>query len=366
MLLLATEDWYVVSHRLPVIRAARAAGFNVVVATRVQDHRTPIEEAGAQVIPVSLARSSRNPWREAATVRQLIKIYRTVRPSLVHHVGVKPILYGGWAARAAGVRHVIQAFAGLGTLYAESQQQRVKRTVFETLVRPVTRQKRTVVLVQNEADSLTLVARGLSRPDAIHVIRGSGVDLTRFHPMPEPVGHPVVLMPSRLLRDKGVREFVAAARLLRGRARFVLAGAVDTANPSAIAESELREWTTEGVVEAWGHQTDMPSVLAQSNVVVLPSYREGLPKALLEAAAVGRAIVTTRTAGCSDVVTDGENGLLVPVKDVASLATAIVALLDDPELRHQMGQRGRTMVERDFSDSYVGAAHVDLYRKVLQ
>ncbi len=365
VLIVATEDWYVASHRLPVIAAATAAGMHVTVVTRVRDHRNDIEAAGADVVPINLSRGGRNPLREAEAIWALGRIYKDVRPDLVHHVGIKPILYGGWAARLAGVSRVVQAFAGLGTLYANPDQRKVQRWAFEAVARRVTKRKGTRVLVQNESDGITLVARGLANPDALDIIRGSGVDLTRFTVTPEPTGVPVVLMAARLLRDKGVYEFVEAARSLQGTARFVLVGAADEANPTSVEPTEVEGWVDEGIVESWGHRSDMPEVLSQANLVVLPSYREGLPKALLEAAAAGRAIVTTRVPGCWDVVTDNVTGLLVPAKDAASLAEAIAALLHDPERRKRMGASGRELVEAKFADTRVAAAHLELYSRML-
>lgn len=364
LVLVITEDWYLASHRLPIIRAAVAAGWRVVAATRVQSHGEVIREAGAELVPLSLSREGRNPASELSAITELRKLYATVRPDVVHHVGVKPILYGGWAARMAGVSGVVQAFAGMGAIYTDGPS--LRRAAFESAVRPVMGRSGVRVLVQNEADAALLIERRLAGPQAIRIIRGSGVDLLRFAPSPEPDGAPVVVMPARLLRDKGIAEFVAAAKQLRGAARFVLVGAIDTANPSAISEATVRGWVDDGVVEWWGHRADMPAVFAEATVVVLPSYREGLPKALLEAAASGRAIVTTDVPGCHDVVRNGINGLLVPARDGAALATAIGKLLGSSQLRTAMALASRRIAEHEFSDVAVAAETVALYHELLR
>jgi glycosyltransferase involved in cell wall biosynthesis len=223
--------------------------------------------------------------------------------------------------------------------------------------------KQGLVIVQNPDDAEALARMGVDRA-RIRLIPGAGVDTERFSPRPEPEGVPVVMLASRLLWDKGVGEFVEAARRLKGRGRFVLVGAPDPHNPASVTEADLRAWREEGVIEWWGAQEDMPATLNAAHIICLPSYREGMPKVLLEAMACGRPVVTTDAPGCRDCVADGDNGLLVPVRDAQALAVAIERLLDDAALRRRMGQRGRERAVAEFSQERVIAETLAVYRQV--
>jgi len=367
LLFLVTEDWYFVSHRLPLAVAARQAGYEVTVVTHVGEHGNTIRDAGLRLIPIELSRRGKNPFSEMMLIVRLIAIYRRERPDIVHHVAMKPVLYGSLVARFAGVRHVVNALAGLGWLFTSESRLAVAlgRGVlfaFRMLL------NRGAVIVQNPDDMRWLVVLGIE-PSRIHLIRGSGVDVNRFSLTLEPNGEPVVVLASRMLWDKGVGEFVAAAKNLKQRgvaARFVLVGDPDPANPASIPPGLLESWHAEGVIEWWGHRNDMVQVIAQSHLVCLPSYyREGLPKVLLEAAACGRAIVTTDMPGCREIVSHGDNGLLVPPRDEAALTDALQALLQDPDRRIHMGARGRERAIQEFSVDKVVAETLALYRDPL-
>lgn len=365
LLLLVTEDWYVVSHRLPLVRAAVSAGFHVVLACRVQDHGQELRATGAEVIPLlKLRREGRSPLGELAALWELIRLYRRVRPDVAHHVAMKPVLYGTLAAHASSTPRVVNALAGLG--YAFTGQGRgTMRALLASAFRWLFRRSGVVVLVQNRDDAEKVVEVGVPARK-IRIIRGAGVELDRYVPVPPPGGTPIVAVVARMLADKGIREFVTAARSLKAEdcsARFVLVGGEDHANPAHIPRDELRTWVGEGVVEWWGHRTDMPAVLSQSTIVCLPSHREGLPKALLEAAASARPIVATDVPGCREVVHHGVNGLLVPSHDAVALAAAIRQLLDDSDLRIRMGAEGRRLVEADFSAEAVAEQTLALYRE---
>jgi glycosyltransferase involved in cell wall biosynthesis len=226
---------------------------------------------------------------------------------------------------------------------------------------------RNLLILQNPDDEALLVNSGLVAAKRVRLIRGSGVDIQRFAPTLEAPTTPVVMLPSRMLWDKGVGEFVEAAHLLRARgctARFVLVGNGDPDNPASISEDQLKAWHDSGVVESWGHCSDMPATLAQAHIVCLPSYREGLPKVLLEAAACGKPLIATDAPGCREIVRHGENGLLVPLRDAASLADAIERLLADANLRCTMGQKGRRMVELEFSEAKVAQQTLAVYREL--
>lgn len=347
LLFLVSEDWYFCSHRLPLAAAARAAGYDVIVVTRVADHGDEIRRAGIHVIPFDISRGRIDPFGDLRTLGRLVAIYRRERPAVVHHVAMKPVLYGSIAARLAGHPHTINALAGMGWLFMSGagHARAIKAVVRRALGRVL---RAGLALVQNPDDEQVLIAMGVPASN-IRRIAGSGVDLRVFHPQPEPPGIPIVVLPARLLWDKGVGEFVEAARALRRQgvaARFVLAGEPDAANPSAIPAALIADWVREGVVEHRGWVKDVPALLAGVHVVCLPSYREGLPKSLSEAAAAGRAIVTTDVPGCREVVRHGESGLLVPVREVEPLARALRTVIEDAALRRQMGAAARRHAEQ--------------------
>ena len=361
LLFLVTEDWYFCSHRLPLAMAAKAAGFDVTVATRVRKHGALIEEAGLRLVPFEMSRRGMNPVRELPTVFRLAALYRREKPDLVHHVAMKPVLYGSLAAKLANVKHVVNAIAGLGWLYTSGDR---SKKIIRALVRGLFRWalKGSEIIVQNPDDLNQLKAMGLEQ---LHLIRGAGVDTQSFRPSDSPQGPPCVMLVSRMLWDKGVGEFVAAARLLKREGivgRFVLVGGHDSGNPAAIPESQLRSWKEEGVVEWWGQQKNMANVLAQAHISCLPSsYREGIPKSLLEAAACGLPIVTTDAPGCREVVQNNVNGLLVPVKDSAALADAIKKLVLDPDLCRRMGMASREKAIKEFSQGYIIQQTLNVY-----
>jgi len=369
LLYLVTEDWYFCSHRLPLGIAARQRGYDVTVATRVQQHAEPIRAAGLKLVPLQWSRHGHNLVRELGTLREVLRIYRQERPDIVHHVAIKPVLYGSIAARMTGTPAVVNAIAGLGYLESSSDlRARLLRAVVETGYGMLLNRPNSRLIVQNPDDLSALVKRGVVDADRVALIRGSGVDVARYRPVPEPEGTPLVVLPARLLRDKGVVEYVEAARKLRAEgvaARFALVGEPDAKHPAAISRADLDRWQAEGVVEGWGWRENMVDVFQCCNIVCLPSYREGLPKALLEAAASGRAIVTCDVPGCREVVRDGDNGLLVPPRDSASLAIALKRLLADRELRRRLARRGRERAVEEFSIDRVIADTLNVYQECL-
>jgi glycosyltransferase involved in cell wall biosynthesis len=349
-----TEDWYFCSHRLPLAVAAQKAGYTVYVITRVTSHRDVMESAGLKLIPIKLSRRSKNPFAEAVILKQLISIYKCVKPQIVHHVALKPVIYGSIAARITGVPARINAMAGLGYLFSsESLMARLVRPVIKGLFRLLLNNERSTLILQNPDDVEVICGSGTVNRDRVRLIMGSGVDTEEYRRQPESGDVPIVLLASRLLWDKGVGEFVEAARILQREgavARFILAGEGDDENPGSIGASQLKAWQGEDNIEWWGRCSDMPNVFAKSHIVCLPtSYGEGVPKVLIEAASCGRPIVTTDAPGCREIVIDGENGILVPIKDVDALVRAIRKLLDSPDLRLRMGLAGRQLVKRKFS-----------------
>jgi glycosyltransferase involved in cell wall biosynthesis len=364
LLFVVNWDWFFLSHRLPIARAALGAGYDVSVAAVDTGRGGEISAAGLHFLPLELDNGGMNPFHDAALAGRLLRLYRQQDPHIIHHVTIKPTIFGSLAAHLMPRAHVVNAISGLGSIFLGGRRARFVRPGVELLYRGVLRHPRSRTIFQNTDDRDTFVRRRLVEPRRTVLIRGSGVDCTVFSYAPEPAGPPLVLLPARLLGDKGVREFAAAAaavRAVRPAVRFALAGAPDPANPSAISADELAAWQRAGTVECWGHRTDMPAVLRAAHVVVLPSYREGLPKVLLEAAATGRPVVTTDVPGCREVVRHGENGLLVPPRDHRALAAAILELVDDAALRRRQGEAGRRIARREFAVQRVVAEHLELY-----
>jgi glycosyltransferase involved in cell wall biosynthesis len=371
--MVVTEDWYFLSHRLALAIAAQREGIAVTIATGEGDRGAEIRDAGFEHVTFPLERRSLHPLREAMTLQSLAAIMRRKAFGLVHLVAAKPIVYGNLAASLSGRPPVLSAVAGLGYLYLGGGAGRLLlRAAYETTFRSFVRPSLIArVLVQNPDDAELLQRRRMVRPEQLVRVTGSGVDVERFTPRPEPKGgRIVVLMHSRMLWDKGVGELVEAARRLRQRdlPEFTvrLVGEPDLQNPASVNGEQLRRWSDEGVVEWAGHRDDIPSELERCHIACLPSYREGAPLALLEAAACGRPIVTTDVPGCREVVHHEQNGLLVPVRDAEALAVALERLIRDSMLRRAFGVHGRLRAEREFSTEVVNHRIIATYSGMLE
>jgi glycosyltransferase involved in cell wall biosynthesis len=354
VLFVANRAEFFLSHRMPVAWALQERGAEVHVATPRDPYVPDLKEHGVTWHPLQLEGKSLNPVQELQTLAHLYRLYHDLQPALVYHVAFKTVLYGGIAARLAGVPGAVNAFTGLGHLFStESVKIRLVRWAVLQLCRVALGHPRSRTIFQNPDNVETFVGSGVLDRNNARLIKGSGVDLDAFPPSPQPADPPVVILASRLVWKKGVGEFVEAARQLRrseAEARFVLVGKSDPLNPHAVPEEQLAAWDDEGVVEWWGFQEDMPTVFENAHVVCLPSYyREGVPKVLIEAAACERPLVTTDMPGCREIVRDGENGLLVAPRDAEALADALQRLLARPERRAEMGKRGRRLVKEEFS-----------------
>ena len=366
ILYFVTEDRSLLSHRLPLAKAARAAGYEVVVACRVRYDKAQLEKAGLRVIPLKqLKRGGTNPFQELAALREIIKVYKSERPDIVHQVTMKPVLYGSMAARIARVPRVVNALGGLGFLYmSQSFKARALRTLISPFVKFLLNRKGTKLILQNPDDQSTLGR--LVRPETVELIRGAGVDITHFSQTPEPKTSPIrVAVVSRMLKDKGIGEVVEASRLLKGRGvdiQFCLYGDPDPENPTSCTEAELQAWVSEGLITYHGPIDDAKEAYKDCHIATLPSYREGMPKSLLEAAAMGRPIVTTDVPGCRDVVQDGVNGFLVPAKNAEALAAALEKLVSDAGLRKMFGAQGRKLCETNFAEEIILKQTLALYQ----
>lgn len=372
-----TEDWFFCSHFLDRARAARDCGYEVVVMARVGGCGEKIRAADLRLVPMDFRRTGTNPLRDAALLLQLYLVYRRERPDLVHHVATKPIIYGSLAAVAVGTPAIVNAPVGMGYVFSSRQRlARLLRPFLRLAYRVLLNPPRSRVIFENPDDAREFADNGFVRRTDGVVIRGAGVDLHRYQPAQSPPsgsppqpGPPVVALVARMLREKGVYEFVAAAHRLHDagtQARFVLIGAPDPENPASVPVAQLRAWHGHKGVEWWRWQEDMPSVWQKVDVGCLPSsYREGLPKALLEAAACGLPIVTTDAVGCREVVQNGSNGFLVPTGDVPALANGLNRLICDANLRRRMGKQGRARAEREFSSRHVNGQTLAVYRSLV-
>jgi glycosyltransferase involved in cell wall biosynthesis len=364
LLFVVNVDWFFLSHRLPIALEAMRQGYEVHIAVGMTDRLKEIQSHGLMVHTLSISRSKTGLGETVTVASEIWSVYKTVKPDVVHLVTIKPVLMGGILAPA-----VVAAVSGLGFVFLEKGLvAALRRKLVGLLYKASFGHRNLKVIFQNTQDKATLT-RLANLPEAkTKLIRGSGVDISQFTASPLPHGTPVVMLAARLLADKGVREFVQAARLLKAagtQARFCLVGTVDLHNPTSLTQSELDAYQKESVVELWGHRTDMAATLSAAHIVVLPSYREGLPKVLIEAAACGRAVVTTDVPGCRDAIEPGVTGVLVPAHDAPALSQAIAALLNDPSHCHTIGQAGRLLAEQAFDIRQVVAQHLRIYESLI-
>lgn len=345
------------------------SGAEVHVCVPCDETLDALDLGGATLHDIALHRGSPAPVAELQTMHALRHLIKTIRPDLVHAATIRPVIYAGILARLLNVPAAAFSVTGLGYLFIGGKGRRLGRAFGEHAYKLALNHPNAVTVFENADDAAFFVERQLVEPVRTRVFIGGGIDLDTFSfAVEQPSGTPLVVLPSRLLVDKGVREFAAAARMLKGEgvaARFALVGDVDSGNPATLSREEIESWVREGTLEWWGWRDDMADVIRQSAVVCLPSYREGAPRALIEAAAVGRAAVATNVPGCRDVVQDGSTGFLVPVRDAALLAVALRTLIADPALRLRMGSAARAHAERNFSSALAVERMLSLYDELL-
>lgn len=361
---------YFISHRLSIGLALLAQGFEVHVIA-AGDCPNELAEKGFKYHSVNMSRKGMNPFTEVSTILELHRLFKQIQPSLVHLVTIKPYLYGGIAARLANVPAVVSAVAGLGVLFAgQGLKNKILRSILYPLYQFAFGHKNQAAIFQNPNNRDSLVDWGVLKFEKACLIRGAGAELSRYPYLPEPVGIPVISFAARLLKDKGVIEFVEASRILKSRnvdARFWLVGGADPGNRNTVTQQQLDEWQKAGPVECLGYRTDIANLFAQSNIVTLPSYYgEGLPKVLIEAAACGRAVITTDHPGCRDAIEPNQTGILVPIKNAEALADAIQYLIENPENRAKMGKAGRKLAENVFDVNNVVEQHLDIYQELME
>jgi glycosyltransferase involved in cell wall biosynthesis len=367
LLYLVTEDWYFLSHRLPMARAAKAAGFEVHVAARVAEGRARIEAEGFHLHALDWGRREIKPWKLVGAAWAVRKLLRLLQPDVLHNIAIKPTVIGTCAATGWNRMSIVNSINGFGSIYVASGfGGPIKRTLLELYLPLLLKSSRSLSVVQNPEDMSALQILGVPRR-RLRLVPGSGVDTERLRPIAEPAGPVTVAYVGRMLADKGLHSLVDAHRLLRARGtpvQLLLAGTPDPENPSSIDPGELAKWAREPGVTLLGHVTDVSKVWTRAHIAVLPSRREGLPLSLLEAAACGRPMIATDVPGCREVVRDGETGLLVPLDNSARLADAIHELASDPARRAHMGAAARARVERDFSVRIISEQITAIYREL--
>ena len=369
LLYLITEDWFFCSHFMERAVAAKAAGHDVLVVTRVAQSGQHIVNSGLRLIQLPLGRRSLNPILAVTVLIRLVRIYLRERPHLVHHIAMKPIFLGTLAARLVGIPCVVNAPVGMGFVFtSQGLLATILRPLFWALMHAFLNPRGSKVILENADDRASLIRERYVKEKDARLIRGAGVDIDRFSPGLRVHGPIVVMLAARLLWDKGVGPFVAAARILRPnnpQVRFVLVGSPDSQNPANISQQQLEKWRAEGAVEFWGYQESMSDIWGQADIACLPSYREGLPKSLIEAMASGLPCVTTDVPGCREVVAPNVNGLLVPARQVDPLVRALQLLINSPTLREQMGRIGRQRAVAEFSSARVIRETLAVYQEML-
>jgi glycosyltransferase involved in cell wall biosynthesis len=364
---LVTEDWYFMSHRLPMALAAQRAGYDVHIITQVNKDGARIEAHGFRVHPIVWRRGSISPYAFFANIRAVRRLYRDIAPDLVHHVAMQPTIVGSLAAVGLPFAR-LNALAGLGFAFTSTTPKALLvQPILRALLRHGLGHPLAAVLVQNPDDRAAVASLGVA-DEKIYTIRGSGVETDKLTPLPEPPGAITAAFVGRLLDDKGVRTLVRAHEILADRGqsiRLLIAGDPDPANPVSIPPDVIAEWSRRPGLELLGHVADVREVWKAAHIAVLPSRREGLPKSLLEAAACGRPIVATDVPGCREIAHENINALLVPADDPVALADAIARLASDYELRRRFGEAGRRLVELEFSAEHVGREICALYEKLL-
>jgi glycosyltransferase involved in cell wall biosynthesis len=367
LLYVVTEDWAFLSHRLPMARAARAAGFEVHVATRVSNGAAAIEAERFILHPIPFARGSLSPVAAVSAIAALRRVHREVAPVLAHHVALQACILGMLAAFSRPCA-CVNAFIGLGYSFtSESRKARAIRMLIGSWLRFLINRENSIALVQNNDDRAALISLGIAK-SRIALIPGSGVDVDRLTPLAEPSGAPTFGFVGRLLHDKGIRTLIAAHQLLRARipdARLLIAGTPDPANPASVTEAEARSWSDEAGITWLGHVSDIAAFWAKAHIAVLPSRREGLPLSLMEAAACGRAMIASDVPGCREIVIHEETGLLFPVDDAPALAEAMARLVADPQLRARCAAAARNCVVEKFAANIIGRQTVALYARAL-
>lgn len=371
LLIVVNVDWFFLSHRLPLAIEAMKNNWNVSIACSDTGKSEEIKRNGIDFYEIPFSRSGTNILSELNTIKSLYKVYKKVNPNVIHHVTLKPVVYGSLISRMLKIKGTVNAISGMGYNFTEGRRGTLQKIMVK-LMKIGFRQDNIGFIFQNEDDLQQVEKLNVLKANTkMYLVKGSGVDLKKFA-FSKPIEKEklMVLLPGRMLYDKGVKEFKEASDLLlekyKNRVSFILAGLADKENKAGVSEEILRQWDVEGYFKWIGYQSDMVSLYKEADVIVLPSYREGLPKSLIEASAIGRPIVTTEAIGCKECVDEGINGFKVPIKSVNELAETIKKLLDSDDLRLKMGRHSRIKAEKEFSLAYVVNEHMNIYSELYE
>jgi len=369
LLFIVNVDWFFISHRLPIALAAIKKGYEVHLACGITDRKNELESLGIIVHHLSITRSGTSLLKEFKVIKEMNAVVNNVSPDTVHLVTIKGAVYGGLVTRFRNIKTRVASISGLGFVFIdEGIKARIIRFVVTKLYRLALNSANTTVIFQNENDKQIFIKNKIIKPEQSLIIRGSGVDLATYNASPEPSGEKVIMFLARLLKDKGLIEFCEAAVSLKNsgfKGRFVLVGDIDLHNPNSITQSELDHYIKVGAVEHWGFSSKVAETIAKSHIMVLPSYREGLPKSLIEAAACGRVVITTDVPGCRDAITPNVTGILIPLKSSEAIADAILSLCKNDDKRIEMGRKGRELAEMCFDIEDVIDTHLNLYKEAI-
>ena len=371
LFIVVNQDWFFLSHRLPIGMAAKEAGYDVTIVSEDTGVSDKIREAGLKTINLPINKAGTNIKDEIKTFFFLYKLFRREKPDIVHLVGLKTMLWGSLACRLAGVKAMVSAVCGLGVLFDEEHAHSFMTRSILKVLRVTHKKKRLAVIFQNNDDKAIFLNAKIMKEEQCAFTNGSGINLQNYDYTPEPTDGPVkVIFTARMVEDKGTLILIDAAKKLeaeyKGKVQFLLCGGLDT-NPNGITK-EMLESRCDGEYIQWlGHRKDVVELLKQSHIMAFPSwYREGLPKSVIEAEAIGRPVVTTDSVGCRDTVVDGKNGYMIPIKDSDALAMALKKLIDNPELRQTMGKNARKFAVNRFDIKDVVKVHMDVYDNILK
>lgn len=363
-------DYQLISHRKAVVQAAIQNRYDVTVVAQDTGYRKEIESMGAKFIDLPINRVGTNILEELKTFFFLFKLYKNHKPDLVHHISIKVVLWGALAARLAKVKNVVNAVNGLGVFFSTGEVDSLIKKIFMQLIRFSNNRKKCVTIFQNNEDKHFFLSNKALKESQIRIIRGSGVDLNEFKFSEPPLEFPLkIVFTSRMVKEKGVEDIINAAKLLKNKyfdkIQFLLCGLIET-NPNAVSESYLQSECDGDYIQYLGHCTNIKDILSKSSIVLLPSYyREGIPKSLIEATAIGRPIITTNSVGCKETVEDGKNGFIVPIKSPEEIANKIEALVSNLDLISKMGKESRLLSEKEFSIDIVIDKHLQIYSELI-
>lgn len=370
IMFVVTEDWALITHRLHLVKSAILEGNQVSVVARVTRHKSEIEALGARFYDWSLFRGSLNVLKELRPIFELKAFIQDFNPEIIHAVALKPIIYSGLICKKFKDIQFVAALGGIGFVFTSRKlKARILRQPVRLLLRYILKNARSVLILQNRDNIKAFEELRIVDPGTTILVRGSGVEIKKFRPSTFSKGIPTAILPARMLKDKGVYEFVEVAsriKLQGVRSRFILVGDVDADNPESLKIEQIEKWVSLGIVEHWGRVNSMVDIYKQATIVCLPSYAEGLPKVLLEAASCSRPVVAFDVPGCREIVKHNFNGKLVPLHDISELENSVLELLLDPKKCLLMGKNGRGLVEKEFSDVLINSKIFDVWKEMLK